>query len=105
MEIYRAAFGLSGDAAADIAGWKQNTDWSNFERAKDGRVPGPEYLARIRERHGVTLDWFYCNSWVGLPDEARTKLEAAEALLAGGKKYRHPKRRAVRVHKRAADVA
>lgn len=67
----RSALGLTQEQAADI-GSVTNKAWSMWE--KGDRAPAVASMLRLRQRHGVSLDWIYAG------DPARLPHDLAKAL-------------------------
>lgn len=48
--------------------------WNNWEK---GRHPGLEYMIRVRDKTGATLDWIYLGDMAGLPFKLSSRLQAS----------------------------
>jgi transcriptional regulator with XRE-family HTH domain len=98
--IFRAAFNLSGEAAADAAGFALKREgegkavWAQLENGSRQLVP--ERAVRLMLQFGVTPTWIYMGYSAGMSGEVLKKLQEGERLVAEaaarGERWRLPNR-------------
>ncbi|MCW5749631.1 MAG: helix-turn-helix transcriptional regulator [Alphaproteobacteria bacterium] len=69
----REALGLTQRELFEDLGVQEGR-WSHWETGR--RLPDPLVMARLAERHAVSLDWIYRGVLTGLPARLRRRLGA-----------------------------
>ncbi len=76
LSAARKAAGITQATAASVAGTTQSA-WANWENGI--RLPDTQAFAKIATRYGITYDWVFRGSVIGLPAELTAKLMARQA--------------------------